>query len=219
MQCLGKITPIGDSVCRKCGKPINSNSPSRICLGCIESPPSFTIHRSFSFYEGVLREIILLMKFQKIKILGKILAKIAHENFRNDSDLFDCDFIVPVPISRKRMRERGFNQSEEIAKELAKLLKKRILKNILIKKFHTIPQSLLSLRERRKNILGSFEVRKKELVRGKRILLVDDIYTSGSTVSECCKTLYKSGVKEVKVFTIARGGTGDFPITLEMLDS
>ncbi len=198
---------------------MNSNSPSQICISCIESPPPFAMHKSFASYEGILRDLILLIKFKKMKVFAKILTRIAYEHLKDNNPIYDCDLIIPVPISKKRKAERGFNQSEEIARELSRLLRKRVLKNVLIKKFDTIPQSLLSLKERRKNILGSFGVKNEELIKGKRILLVDDIYTSGSTVSECCKVLYRSGAGEVKVFTIARGGTGYFPISLEILDS
>jgi ComF family protein len=217
--CLAKINPMEDNVCLKCGKPLSSPIPNQICLSCIESPPLFTLHRSFSLYDGILREIILLMKFRKFKILGKVLARIAYENLKDFDSLFDCDLIIPVPISKKRMAMRGFNQSEVIAEELSRLTKRSILKNVLIKKIDTIPQSLLSLRERIENVRGSFEIKNGELLKGKRILLVDDIYTTGSTISECCKVLLKAGAVEVKVFTIAQGGKSIFPLSLEKLDS
>lgn len=216
-ECLKKIKPIGDSVCKICGRPMNSIFPSQLCLSCVESPPPFEMHRSFSLYEGVMREIILLIKFKRMKFLSRILAKIAFEYLKTNP-IFDCDCVIAVPISKKRIAKRGFNQSEVFASELSKMINKKLLKNVLIKKIDTIPQSVLSLKERRKNIIGSFEVRHQELIKEKRILLVDDIYTTGSTVTECCKVLIKSGVREVKVFTIARG-TGDFLIPLEMLDS
>ncbi len=214
-----KIDPLGESVCRICGKPMALETPTHTCFNCIESPPLFAMHRSFSIYDGVVREMILLMKFKKIEIFGEILAEIAFEHIKGSDSIFDCDLIIPVPISKKRMSLRGFNQSEVIAKKLSKLLKKSILKNVLIKKIDTIPQSLLSFRERRENVRGSFEVRDNGLLKGKKILLVDDIYTTGSTVSECCKVLLKAGAKEVKVFTIAQGGKPTFQVSLEKLDS
>lgn len=214
-----KINPIGENVCKKCGSPMASSTPAHTCFSCIESPPLFTMHRSFSIYDGVVREMILLMKFKKMRIFGETLAKIAYEHLKEDNSIFDCDLIIPVPISNKRMTLRGFNQSEVIAKKLSELLKKSILKNVLIKKIDTIPQSLISFRERRENVRGSFEVKSNEPLKEKSILLVDDIYTTGSTVSECCKVLLKAGAKEIKVFTIARGEKLTFPISLEKLDS
>jgi len=214
-----KINPIGENVCRKCGKSMVSSTPSQLCLNCMESPPLFAMHRSFSIYDGVLREVILLMKFQKMKILGKVLTQIAYEHLKDNNSIFDCDLIIPVPISNKRMVLRGFNQSEVIANELSRLIKRKVLRNVLIKKIDTIPQSLLSFRERRENVRGSFEVKSEEFLKEKRILLVDDIYTTGSTVSECCKVLIRAGAKEVKVFTIAQGEKPTFPVSLEKLDS
>lgn len=208
-----KITPIGENVCKKCGSPLTSSIPTHTCFSCIEFPPLFTMHRSFSIYDGVVREMILLMKFKKIRIFGETLTKIAYEHLKENNSIFDCDLIIPVPISNKRKTLRGFNQSEVIAEKLSKLLKKSILKNVLIKKIDTIPQSLLSFRERMENVRGSFKVKGNEPLKGKSILLVDDIYTTGSTVSECCKVLLKAGAKEIKVFTIARGERLTFSIS------
>lgn len=217
--CLEGINPLGENICKKCGRPLFLEVPTQICLSCIENPPLYTIHRSVSLYDGIVKEMILLLKFEKLKILGKVLAKMAYEKLKENNTVFDCDILIPVPISKKRKLERGFNQSEEIARELSNLIKKKLVRNVLVKKIETIPQSLLPMRERRKNIIGSFEVKNAEFIKGRRILLVDDIYTTGSTISECCKVLLRSGAEEVKVLTIARAGSGYSPLTLEMLDS
>ncbi len=217
-ECFEKIIPVGKNVCKKCGKPLSADSPS-LCINCINLLPPFILHRSFAFYEGVMREIMFLIKFKKMAYLAKAIARYSYQSLEDKDKIFDCDYIIPVPISKERRKERGFNQSEIIAEQISMLIKKELLKNVLIKIKNTIPQSLLPLKERKKNIAGSFGLRNVELIKGRRILLIDDIYTSGSTVFECSKILKKNGAEDVRVFTIARVGMGNSQEPLEMLDS
>lgn len=120
--------------------------------------------------------------------------------FREKSDFF----LMPVPLWKKRLKWRGFNQAKEIAKEISRFLKIPLIDNILIKKGRTLPQIKLSSEERKENISGSFSCRNNKAIKGKKILLVDDIYTTGSTLREAAGVLKKSGVKKVIGIVIAR---------------
>jgi ComF family protein len=114
------------------------------------------------------------------------------------------DAIIPVPLHPKREKRRGFNQAQVIAKELANLQKVKLLEGVLVKTKNVPPQTFLQLKEREKNVRGAFRVVKKEKIKDRVVLLVDDVYTTGSTVRECSLVLKEAGAKEVKALTIAQ---------------
>jgi ComF family protein len=114
------------------------------------------------------------------------------------------DVIIPVPLHPKREKKRGFNQAQIIAKELAELEGVRLLEGVLVKTKNIPPQTFLQLKEREKNVRGAFRVNKEEEIKGRVVLLVDDVYTTGSTIRECSSVLKKAGAKEVKALTIAQ---------------
>jgi ComF family protein len=130
------------------------------------------------------------------------MIKYALENIPTN----EIDFIVPVPLHRLRLKEREFNQSEILASRLAKYFNIPLIKNSLIRTRPTPPQANLSKEERLKNVNGAFKLRENELLKGKNILLIDDVFTTGSTVDQCAKVLKKEGkAREVGVFTLAKG--------------
>ena len=114
------------------------------------------------------------------------------------------DTIIPVPISTKIKMQRGYNQSFLIAKKIAKSLNLEIINNCLYKDKNIIEQSKLNKEDRQKNIQGVYKLINKEKLKNKKILLIDDIYTTGSTVNECSRTLRQAEIKEIGVFTIAK---------------
>ncbi len=120
------------------------------------------------------------------------------------SILKSYDTIIPVPISKKRRKERGYNQSELIAKEIAKNLGIEYNTDCLFKVKNIVEQSKLNKEERQKNIQGVYELHKQNRLQNKKILLIDDIYTTGSTVNECCKILKQASPKQIEVFTLAK---------------
>ena len=116
------------------------------------------------------------------------------------------DFIlIPVPLDKKRLKWRGFNQAEEVGKELYKFFNIPLISDCLIKIKQNLPQIELSGKQREENTKGVFSVKTKELINGKKIVLVDDIYTTGSTMEECAKVLKTVGAKEVLGIVVARG--------------
>jgi len=123
----------------------------------------------------------------------------------SEEDLWlDVDAIVPVPLHPVREKERGFNQSQVLAKRLSEIKKIQLLDKRLVKVKNIPPQTSLQANERARNVRGAFKVKRPETVKDKVILLVDDVYTTGSTLRECSLALREAGAKEVKAMTIAR---------------
>ena len=199
-------------VCGICGKPIKNNTTT--CLNCAsilqygrEKKVINPIHQDFDRlialfpYEGIIREKLLSFKFHSQKYIKYSFARLLADRIQKEKIAFDI--IIPVPISKKRYHERGFNQSNEIAKELSYLIHKRVEKRVLIKSKDNAKQSTLSKKKRQQNVKGVYEVVHTEKLKEKRVLLIDDIITTGATVNECAKTLKENGAIQVIVMTLA----------------
>ncbi len=173
-----------------------------------------------SYQNFLVKKIIHQFKYQPfVKELSKTLASLIIEHFQlldNKPDFFsfpenrsssqEANFIlIPIPSTKKRLKWRGFNQAEEIGKELAIFLKISLLNNVLAKIKETPPQVELSDEERKENIEGAFIVRNEELIKNRKILLVDDVYTTGSTMEEAARVLKGAGAKEISGIVVARG--------------
>jgi ComF family protein len=172
------------------------------CGACIESPPPFERGYYGFYFEGPLREALLAFKFKGRKDVGRLLISLLEDELKVMREAFD--FIVPLPVTEKRLKERGFNQSYVMAEEIGAITEKPVSPFSLCKQKETKDQYTLSREERRKNVRGAFAVCKAETIRGKRILLVDDLMTTGSTVREASRTLLSVKAKAVVVFTLAR---------------
>ncbi len=114
------------------------------------------------------------------------------------------DAVIPVPLHPKRKRYRGFNQAFVLAKIMAREKDKVLITNCLVKAQNRLPQTIVEASERGKNIKGAFKVKKARNIKDKVILLVDDVYTTGATINECCDTLLQAGAKEVRIITLAQ---------------
>jgi len=202
-DCWQMIHPYRGPLCQRCGKPLVS-PVSSICGGCLKDEPPFKLARSFGLYEGVLKKAINLLKYQGIKRLSKPLSELILQTI----EIPAVDAVVPVPLHERRLKEREFNQSALIARHIAKRLGIPLLPDCLIKTRDTMPQVGLSMKERAKNIKKAFEIKDRDLLNGKDIMLVDDVFTTGATVRECSKVLKKGGAGDIYVITIAHG-SGD----------
>lgn len=151
-------------------------------------------------YDGIIKTAIKRLKFHKKKKIAPILGQIFAENIAP----VDFDFIISVPLHKKRLKERGFNQSYLLALPLSEKFKKPILDRVLIRQKNTIPQFKVKCRERKANVADAFKIIDASKINGKIILLVDDIYTTGATSCECSKTLYEAGAKHVIITTLAK---------------
>ena len=156
---------------------------------------------SYGFYGGILKSLILKFKYESNYNVGYLLANFLIEIIRESE--IDIDIICYIPMIRKDERKRGFNQCRLIANEIGYNLNIPV-SNCIKKVKHTKEQKKLTKEERIKNLIGAFEVKSNEDIKNKRVLLIDDVMTTGATIGECTKILKKSGVKEIIVLTIAK---------------
>lgn len=198
--CSQEIDFIRKPVCRICGSPGIEGT----CIRCLGVTRSFSSAFSSCEYHGVVSEGIKLFKFGGNLWLAETLCRIFEVGLREHPELAASDLIVPVPLSRHRRKTRGFNQSEILASHASKVLKKPVSKGNLIRIKNSVPQTELSAGSRAKNVKGIFAVRKPEEIEGRAVLLVDDVFTTGSTVNECAVRLVSSGARSVKVYTLSR---------------
>lgn len=185
---------------------MSGDGEGRLCGECLAEPPPFSRHRSAGLYDGVLRELILVFKYGKAEALGGLLAGfMCRAPALQGEDIFaGVDYVVPVPLHRRRKRRRGFNQALVLGRELAKRKKLRVLARGLVRVKDSPPQASLDALERGRNIKEAFRTAKRRRLNGKTVLLVDDVYTTGATVRECSLALLKAGAAEVRVVTAAR---------------
>lgn len=210
-DCLGSFGPISGTVCDKCGRPVEGTAPSDletfVCPTCANGEGrgyTFDRVKSWAVYEGTLVRAILLLKFENIDPLGKLFAKWLAEVVAASGSAFQADVVVPVPLHRHRERERGYNQAALIAKPLAKLVSLPY-KSVLLTRIRPRPDKhLLSYEERWESVRGAFATRPGSQVDNLRVLLVDDVMTSGATLDSCAKTLREAGARSVIGLTVAR---------------
>ena len=178
-----------------------------MCGECIDEKRGFQEGHYGFYFENRLRDAVHAFKFEGRKDVGKCLVSLVREKAAALSDV--ADVIIPVPVTEKRLKERGFNQSFIISEEISSLTNRPVLHNVLRKTRETADQFTLSKDERRKNIRGVFAVtdRKRMEVAGKRVLLVDDLFTTGYTVREASRALLKGKAERVTVFALARAGS------------
>lgn len=200
-------------ICGMCGE-INENY---ICNNCYENIKkikkcvineynnrNFSKHLYIFRYEGIIRNKIIEYKFEDKGYLYKMFAKIILSDKKTCNFIKRYDVIIPVPISKKREKKRGYNQSELVANELAQKLNQDIWTDIIIKKKDNKPQSELNKLERIKNVEDIYEINKPIEVKNKKVLLLDDIYTTGSTVNEIARKLKQNQTQEIGVITLAK---------------
>jgi competence protein ComFC len=205
LSCRGKIKPRASSYCLCCGRFFEGAGEPHLCRECLEKTPPYTRHRSCARYEGIVKDVILLYKYRGFEVLGSFLGDFAARATKPDLALWPgVEAIIPVPLHPARKRERGFNQSEVLARRLSKIKQIRLDKNRLVKVKNVPPQTSLEAKARGKNVRGAFRIKKAGELEGKIVLLVDDVYTTGSTIRECSSVLRKAGVKEVRAVTVAQ---------------
>lgn len=151
-----------------------------------------------------LRQVVHRFKYGRQASLGQPLGRLMAEACRPWFTLPDLDLVVPVPLHPRRLRWRGFNQSVLLGREVGRAWGVRLDPFVLTRRKETAPQSSLALKERHPNVRGAFAVAPRRSVEGKRLLLVDDVHTTGATVNECARVLMRSGAREVQVLTLGR---------------
>jgi competence protein ComFC len=204
-ECLASLSPRRGPVCLCCGRFFEGAGDDHLCARCLDRVPPYTVQRSCGRYDGVLKELILLFKYGRVSILRRPLARFAAAALDAEDGLWlGADLLVPVPLHPRRKRERGFNQSQLLAKELARIRGMRVLEGCLVKVRNVPPQTSLEAAGREKNVRGAYAVRREARVVGKVVVLVDDVFTTGSTLAECGLVLKRAGAREVRALTLAQ---------------
>jgi len=203
--CEEKIQYIRPPLCPACGAPFpGAKGPDHMCGDCLTAPKPFVIARSVAAFDGILLEAIHAFKYHHKTGMGNGLGKMMTGDFHSGMDMHDYTMIMPVPLHIRRLRERGFNQSLLLAKVLSESYAIPLDFVTLRRERDTPPQTAMGRKERQANIKGAFAVAGKERVRKQHVLLIDDVYTTGSTLAECARVLLKNGAAQVGVLTLAR---------------
>lgn len=203
-SCLDKIPWVGERVCKKCGKE-EIIGDTGLCIDCAHWEHQYEQGISLFTYTGNGKKIIQEIKFNGNRKLALWTGKKIGQKLRKQNWQKKIQGIVPVPLHENRMKERGFNQSEELAKGISSILDIFTLKDLLIRIKDTPHQTDLTRSQRQENIKKAFQVRDSRVIQGKKVLLVDDVYTTGATINACAETLKQAGAREV-YFAVAATG-------------
>lgn len=191
-----------ETLCGKCGRFLHP-TPTKFETFCHLCDDHFYDSAlAVGIYENALSASVLNLKREPF--LAKHLKKLFIERLEN-SDFQDISLIIAVPLSKKRFLERGFNQAAILAEILAKAVDIKLDKQTLVRTIHTpMHRAAMDNKARELSVKNAFDVKKSNLVKGEKVLLIDDVFTSGATVSGCAKVLKKNGADKIRVFTLAR---------------
>jgi ComF family protein len=159
--------------------------------------------RSLGRFDEIFQKLIHRLKYGKKIPLGEYLAKTLGQALEKSEIFTDCDLVIPVPLYRARYRERGFNQSQVLAEGISGVINVPLLKGVLRRKKNTKDQTYLNAKQRAENVKDAFIIAKPEMINGKKIILVDDVMTTGATLNECAGILLSAGAKSVLAATLA----------------
>jgi len=207
-NCLGSFAPLPEKICVTCGRPLEAY-PLRegevlLCPACKTGQYEFDRARSYAIYEGALIRAIVLLKFEEMTPLGHWFGERLAELVRRGEEELAADVVVPVPLHRQRQRERGYNQADLIARPLARRLGLPCRPVLLVRTKPRPDKLHLSLEERWSSVRGAFAAKPGSRVDNLRVLLVDDVMTTGATLDACARALRQAGARTVIGLTVAR---------------
>ena len=198
LPCCGVCNKLGEGyLCRRCEKELEKYIVNLKHI--LENAEAFHVFK----YEKLIRKMIIGYKFNDKSYLYKTFCEIIVKNKKTLEFIKSYDIIIPVPIHKKRKKERGYNQSELIVQELSRRIGIKYYKNILVKTINNKPQSTLSKEMRKENTENVYKLAEKEKINNKKVLLFDDIYTTGATANSCIKELKKAKTKKIGLLTLA----------------
>jgi len=196
--CRQTLSVISPPICPRCGHP---QSQGKLCPGCVDWQAEIDGIRSPFLFAGLIRRAVHELKYRNLRALAAPLAELMYDYLIKNP--LPGEVLVPVPLHRKRYGERGYNQSALLARELGKLSGLPVVENYLIRQSYVLPQvRVASVGERRENVADAFACRDGRL-RGKGVILVDDVSTSGATLDSCARVLKSAGVTEIRGLTLA----------------
>ncbi len=199
------VVLIEDPFCERCGKKMFARATGElICDECRQTRRHFERAFSATLYNDTMKALVHRYKYDMRQYLAAPLAQWMIEFMHRHINAESLDAIVPVPLHWRRYHYRGFNQAIALARALAREFALPVVRHVLRRKRHTVPQVNLGPKERVKNIKDAFRVRKAERIAGKRLLLLDDVYTTGATINECARILNHAGAASVIAFTLTR---------------
>ena len=199
VDCVRKLPRLLPPFCERCGKP---ESTGRLCSTCWGAHTAIDGIRSPFRFDGVVRQAVHELKYRKLKALSGCLAQLLAEYLQAND--IPGEVLVPVPLHSRRLRERGYNQSALLASNLGKFVSLQVVENCLFRAKGGLPQArTTNVEDRRSNVAGAFAC-KDEQLRGSRVLLIDDVCTSGATLEACALALKSAGVLSVWGLTLAR---------------
>ena len=204
--CWETTAPLRLARCSQCDRPLPSPvaltySPTHRCHHCTVRPPAYAKAWTLYPYLPPLQDAICLFKYRGKVSLAKPLGQLMLKGLPAS---LDADLVIPVPLHPTRLREREFNQSLLLADQVAQYVGRPLSFTNLVRTAPSEPQSTLSRKERLKNLRRAFAVRQPQSIAQKRILLIDDVFTTGTTVNECAKVLREAGAEAIFVLTLAR---------------
>lgn len=197
-DCRKSVQPLSGPLCPVCGEPVRVDG---LCSDCIKESPAFDALRAYTLFDGEIRNALHRLKYRNDISQGDVLAPFLVELFTRQG--WNVDIVTAVPLSKKRLRSRGYNQAERIARPFAARIKKPYLTNAVHRVIDTKSQIDLSLTERRENVSGAFYANSM-VVALKSVIIIDDVSTTGSTISECARALKEAGAEKVYALTVAR---------------
>ena len=201
-KCIGRFQYLGSDYCMKCGKGL-SGSEKEYCRDCRRHPHRFERGRSLYRYESVAGSLFRF-KYQGRQEYADFFGEELYQHLRNDIRSMRADVMIPVPLHKSRYKERGYNQAALLGKALAKRCEIPFEANLVVRQRQTVPQKQLNYAERQNNLKKAFKICAND-VKLKKVIIIDDIYTTGSTVDALSEVLLEGGVKQIYVVTLAAG--------------
>lgn len=203
-KCKEEVSIIKEPRCIKCGKPLETDERLR-CTDCSKKQHFFERGVSVFEYTGDFKESMYRFKYSNAREYADFYACVADKMYHKLMRQWNIDVIIPVPMYNKKKKKRGYNQAEVFGKVLSKYMDIPILTDILIRSKDTIPQKELNDEQRRENLFNAFAINPEGMSSYRNVLLVDDIYTTGSTIDACARLLLATGVQKVYFLCISSG--------------